>query len=145
MLDPFSIPLITVALTGLLLVYIYRFIFSKKVGSTKLLDLGGRIQKGASAYLSSQMKVIVPFVAVLAVMMFFALGERAAFSFVLGAAFSLFSAYAVMQLVVRVHPRVAWDAQKSGVEAFKTAFLGVASWASPSPRLASSASRPSTW
>ncbi len=123
-MDPLYIPLVTVALTGLLLVYIYRFIFSKTVGSTKLIELGSKIQKGASAYLSSQMIVIVPFVVVLAIMMFFALGQRAAISFVIGAAFSLFSAYAVMRLVVRVHPRVAWDARTSGVEAFKTAFLG---------------------
>jgi len=109
-MDPMYIPLITVAITALLLVYVYRFIFSKKLGSEKLADIGGRIQKGASAYLSSQMKVIVPFVTILALLIFFTMSLRVAISFIIGAIFSLFSAYAVMQLVVRVHPRVAWDA-----------------------------------
>jgi K(+)-stimulated pyrophosphate-energized sodium pump len=124
MLDPLSIPLITVTLTGLLLVYVYRFIFAKKIESEKLVSIGSRIQRGAAAYLSSQMKVIVPFVVVLAVLIFLTMGTRTAFSFIIGAIFSLLSAYAVMRLVVRVHPRVAWDARTSGVEAFKTAFFG---------------------
>jgi K(+)-stimulated pyrophosphate-energized sodium pump len=123
-LDPLSVPLITVALTGLLLVYIYRFIFSKKIGSKKLVEIGGRIEKGTYAYLSSQMKVILPFVCVLAILIYFMLGGRTAISFLVGAFFSLFSAYFMMRVVVRVHPRVAWDARSSGVEAFRTAFLG---------------------
>ncbi|MFA5869225.1 MAG: sodium-translocating pyrophosphatase [Candidatus Bathyarchaeia archaeon] len=117
-------PIITVALTGLLLLYIYRFIFSKSVGSPKLVEISGRIEKGTRAYLNSQFKVLIPFLGILAALMFFVLGWRASVSFVVGAAFSIFSAYAVMRLVVRVHPRVAWEARSSGLEAFKTAFLG---------------------
>jgi len=123
-LDPLSVPIITVALTGLLLLYIYRFIFSKSVGSPKLVEISGRIEKGTRAYLNSQFKVLIPFLGILAALMFFVLGWRASVSFVVGAAFSIFSAYAVMRLVVRVHPRVAWEARSSGLEAFKTAFLG---------------------
>lgn len=123
-MDPLSVPIITVALTGLLLLYIYRFIFSKSVGSPKLVEISGRIEKGTRAYLNSQFKVLIPFLGILAALMFFVLGWRASVSFVVGAAFSIFSAYAVMRLVVRVHPRVAWEARSSGLEAFKTAFLG---------------------
>jgi K(+)-stimulated pyrophosphate-energized sodium pump len=123
-MDPLYIPLITVALTGLLLLYIYRFIFSKRTGSEKLEDISGRIKKGTHAYLNSQLIVIIPIVALLAGVMYFMLGMRAAISFVVGAVFSIFSAYAVMRLVVRVHPKVAWEARSSGLEAFKTAFLG---------------------
>jgi K(+)-stimulated pyrophosphate-energized sodium pump len=118
------VPIITVALTGLLLFYIYRFIFSKSVGSPKLVEISGRIEKGTRAYLNSQFRVLIPFLGILAALMFFVLGWRASVSFVVGAAFSIFSAYAVMRIVVRVHPRVAWEARSSGLEAFKTAFLG---------------------
>ena len=123
-MNPLYIPLITVVLTALLLLYIYRFIFSKPVGSAKLEEISGRIKKGTHAYLNSQFKVIIPIVVLLAGLMYFLLGMQAALSFVIGAAFSIFSAYAVMRLVVRVHPKVAWEARSSGLEAFKTAFLG---------------------
>ena len=125
-MDPLSVPIITVVLTGLLLYYIYRFIFNKTVGSSKLAEISKRIEKGTRAYLNSQFRILVPFLGLLAVLMFYVLGWRASISFVVGATFSIFSAYSVMRLVVKVHPRVAWEAMRARTKIAKASERGAA-------------------
>jgi K(+)-stimulated pyrophosphate-energized sodium pump len=80
-------------------------------------------------YLNRQFRVIAPFVPVLAVVIYYLLGWRAAVSFIVGALLSQLSAYAVMRIVVKVHGRVAEDAKTSGLAAFRTAILGGSVWA----------------
>lgn len=123
-MDAISIPLITVALTGLLIVYVALPIFRRRIQSDKIRDISHKIEVGTATYLNRQFKAIAPFVPVLAIGIYYLLGWRAAVSFLAGAILSQLSAYAVMRLVVKVHGRVAEDAQTSGLTAFRTAILG---------------------
>ena len=123
-MDPLSVPIITVALTGLLMLYVALPIFRRRVKSEKIAAISKKIEIGTAAYLNRQFRVILPFVPVLAALIYWLLGVRAAISFVAGAFLSQLSAYAVMKLVVKVHSRVAEDAKTSGLQAFRTAFLG---------------------
>lgn len=123
-MDLLSIPLITVALTGLLIVYVALPIFHRRIESEKIRGISSKIEIGTAAYLNRQFRVIAPFVPVLAVIIYYLLGLRAAVSFIVGAFLSQLSAYAVMRIVVKVHGRVAEDAQTSGLAAFRTAILG---------------------
>jgi K(+)-stimulated pyrophosphate-energized sodium pump len=123
-LDPLSIPLITVALTGLLIVYVALPIFRRRIESEKIRGISSKIEIGTAAYLNRQFRVIAPFVPVLAAIIYYLLGWRAAVSFIVGALLSQLSAYAVMRIVVKVHGRVAEDAKTSGLAAFRTAILG---------------------
>jgi K(+)-stimulated pyrophosphate-energized sodium pump len=123
-LDPLSIPLITVALTALLIVYIALPIFRRKIASDRIRDISGKIETGTAAYLNRQFRVIAPFIPILGALIYYLLGWRAAVSFLVGACLSQLSAYVVMRLVVKVHGRVAEDAKTSGLNAFRTAILG---------------------
>ncbi len=123
-MDLLSIPFITVALTGLLIVYVALPIFRRRIESEKIRDISSKIEIGTAAYLNRQFRVITPFVPVLAAIIYYLLGWRAAVSFIVGALLSQLSAYAVMRIVVKVHGRVAEDAQTSGLAAFRTAILG---------------------
>ncbi len=118
------IPILTVALTFVLLAYNYLYVFRKGVGSSKLTSISAKIFSGTQAYLNRQLAVIFPFVPVIAVIINYTLGLSAALSFIVGAVMSLISAYAVMRVVVRAHTKVAWEARTSSTEAFRTAFLG---------------------
>jgi K(+)-stimulated pyrophosphate-energized sodium pump len=123
-LDPLSIPFITVALTGILIVYVALPIFRRRIESEKIRSISSKIETGTAAYLNRQFRVITPFVPVLAAIIYYLLGWRAAVSFIVGAFLSQLSAYAVMRIVVKVHGRVAEDAKTSGLAAFRTAILG---------------------
>ncbi|MCX6648562.1 MAG: sodium-translocating pyrophosphatase [Candidatus Bathyarchaeota archaeon] len=123
-MDPLSIPLITVALTGLLIVYVALPIFRRRIESDKIRGISEKIEVGTATYLNRQLRVIAPFVPILAVVIYYLLGWRSAVSFLVGAVLSQVSAYAVMRIVVKVHGRVAEDAKTSGLAAFRTAILG---------------------
>ncbi|MCX6656737.1 MAG: sodium-translocating pyrophosphatase, partial [Candidatus Bathyarchaeota archaeon] len=123
-MDPLSIPLITVALTGLLIVYVALPIFRRRIESENIRNISRKIEIGTAAYLNRQFRVIAPFVPILAAVIYYLLGWRAAISFIVGALLSQLSAYAVMRIVVKVHGRVAEDAKTSGLAAFRTAILG---------------------
>ena len=118
------IPMLTVALTVLLLSYVYRFIFSRRIESPKIAKIAEKIRAGTNSYLKSQARVILPSIPALAILIYFFLGFRTSFTFVVGAVLSLISAYAVMRIVVRVHGRVVEEARTSPHGAFNIAFLG---------------------
>jgi K(+)-stimulated pyrophosphate-energized sodium pump len=122
-MDTITIPATTIILTALLLFYVYRVVFSRKQ-SEKIASISHLIEVGTSAYLNRQLRVIAPFIPIIAAAIYFLLGWRAAVSFTFGAILSQIAAYGVMRLVVKVHGRVAEDAKTDGTQAFHTAFLG---------------------
>jgi Na+/H+-translocating membrane pyrophosphatase len=75
-LDPLSIPLITVALTRLLLAYVALPIFRRRIESEKIRVISGKIEVGTTAYLNRQFRVIAPFVPILAAVIYYLLGWR---------------------------------------------------------------------
>lgn len=123
-MDLLSIPLITVALTGLLIIYVALPIFRRRIVSDKIRGISDKIEIGTAAYLNRQFRAIAPFVPIIAVIIYYLLGLRSTISFLVGAVLSQVSAYVMMRIVVKVHGRVAEDAVTSGLNAFRTAILG---------------------
>jgi K(+)-stimulated pyrophosphate-energized sodium pump len=116
--------------------YLVREVLAAPEGSEKMRAIARSIQIGAKAYLNRQFRTVAVFIAVLTVLLFFALPvpENAAHSefalrfgrsvaFILGAAFSAITGYAGMWLAVRANVRTANAAKESGLRrALRIAF-----------------------
>jgi len=116
--------------------YLVREVLAAPEGSEKMRAIARSIQVGAKAYLNRQFRTVAVFMAVLTVLLFFALPvpENAAHSefalrfgrsvaFILGAAFSAITGYAGMWLAVRANVRTANAAKESGLRrALRIAF-----------------------
>jgi K(+)-stimulated pyrophosphate-energized sodium pump len=131
--------------------YLVREVLAAPEGSPKMREIARSIQIGAKAYLNRQFRTVAVFMAVLTVLLFFALPvpENAAHSefalrfgrsvaFILGAAFSAITGYTGMWLAVRANVRTANAAKESGLRrALRIAFRagcsrsGSGSWAPP--------------
>ncbi|KKS74838.1 MAG: hypothetical protein UV46_C0033G0018, partial [Candidatus Gottesmanbacteria bacterium GW2011_GWC2_42_8] len=106
---------------------IYGFLLSKKVlseeeGSEKLKTIALAIREGAMAYLKRQFKIVLPLMAVLAVIIGLTLGIGIAVTFVMGAVFSATIGYFGMRIAVAANVRTANNAQKGLNPALQTAF-----------------------
>ena len=116
--------------------YLVREVLAAPEGTDKMREIAGSIQVGAKAYLSRQFRTVAIFMAILTVVLYFALpvSENAAHSevsirlgrsvaFLLGAAFSAITGYVGMWLAVRANVRTANAARESGLRrALKIAF-----------------------
>jgi K(+)-stimulated pyrophosphate-energized sodium pump len=116
--------------------YLVREVLAAPEGSEKMREIAGSIQVGAKAYLSRQFRTVAVFMAILTVVLYFALpvSSDAAHSevsirlgrsvaFMLGAAFSAITGYVGMWLAVRANVRTANAAKESGLRrALKIAF-----------------------
>jgi K(+)-stimulated pyrophosphate-energized sodium pump len=116
--------------------YLVREVLAAPEGSPKMREIARSIQIGAKAYLNRQFRTVAVFMAVLTVLLFFALPvpENAAHSefalrfgrsvaFILGAAFSAITGYTGMWLAVRANVRTANAAKESGLrKALRIAF-----------------------
>jgi K(+)-stimulated pyrophosphate-energized sodium pump len=116
--------------------YLVREVLAAPEGSPKMREIARSIQIGAKAYLNRQFRTVAVFMAVLTVLLFFALPvpENAAHSefalrfgrsvaFILGAAFSAITGYTGMWLAVRANVRTANAAKESGLRrAMRIAF-----------------------
>jgi len=90
-------------------------------------EIAGFIQEGANAFLRREFMTIVPFVAVLAIVLFIAMPEgkwQIALGFVTGAAFSMLAIYIGMNASVRANVRTANAARTSIGKALTIAFRG---------------------
>jgi K(+)-stimulated pyrophosphate-energized sodium pump len=126
-----------VSLVALVFAYfLVREVLAAPEGTPKMKEIATAIQVGAKAYLSRQFRTVGIFMAILTVVLFFALpvSESAAHSefsirfgrsiaFILGAAFSAVTGYAGMWLAVRANVRTANAARESGLRrALRIAF-----------------------
>ena len=116
--------------------YLVREVLAAPEGSEKMREIARSIQIGAKAYLSRQFRTVAVFMAIITVLLFFALPvpENAAHSefalrfgrsiaFILGAAFSAITGYTGMWLAVRANVRTANAAKESGLRrAMRIAF-----------------------
>ena len=105
----------------------YGFFLSKKVliapeGSDKIKKIGKAIKEGAMAYLKQQFKIVFIFIAILAVIIAFALGIGVCITFLMGAIFSAFIGYLGMWVAVHANTRTANAAQTGLNKALKIAF-----------------------
>jgi len=116
--------------------YLVREVLAAPEGTEKMKEIARAIQVGARAYLSRQFRTVAVFMAILSVVLFFALpvSEFAIHSefsirfgrsiaFILGAAFSAITGYTGMWLAVRANVRTANAARESGLRrAMRIAF-----------------------
>jgi K(+)-stimulated pyrophosphate-energized sodium pump len=123
-MDPLIITLSTIILAGILLVFIYRWVFSHGIERSAISNISDKIQKGTAAYLNTQFSVLLIMIPILAIVIFYTLGWKTSTTFVVGASMSILSAYAVMRLVIKVHGRVTDAARNSSLLAFRIAFMG---------------------
>ena len=102
--------------------YMTKKVLAIDEGSDKLKEIATVVREGSDAYLNRQFKVILPFMAVLAVIIAFGLGLGIAVTFVMGAIFSAIIGYLGMWIAVRANVRTANAAQKGLNPALQAAF-----------------------
>jgi K(+)-stimulated pyrophosphate-energized sodium pump len=116
--------------------YLARQVLAAPEGTEKMKEIARAIQVGAKAYLNRQFRTVGIFMAILTIVLFFALpvSENAShgetfirvgrsLAFILGAGFSAVTGYAGMWLAVRANVRTANAARESGLrKALKIAF-----------------------
>ena len=117
-------------LLGVLTAYVLgQGVLKNSRGSEGMMDVQDAIEDGAKAYLSKQIKMMVPFILVLALLLFFlykgSLEIKAllvSLTFILGVGSSYVSGYAGMMMAVRANARVAAAALTSNKKALEIAF-----------------------
>ena len=117
-------------LLGIILSYfIGQGVIKHSRGSQGMQDVQDAIEDGARAYLKKQINMMVPFILILALLLFFlyrgAMGMQAGFvalTFMLGVGSSYFSGFAGMIVAVKANARVAAAALTSNKKALEIAF-----------------------
>ena len=118
-------------------VYLVRQVLAQHEGTEKMREIARAIQIGAKAYLNRQFRTVAIFMAILTIVLFFALpvpedaahGELSirlgrSLAFILGAAFSAVTGYTGMWLAVRANVRTAAKARLGLNAALRVAFGG---------------------
>ncbi|MGD2105575.1 MAG: sodium-translocating pyrophosphatase [Anaerolineae bacterium] len=115
-------------LTGLVAIAgLYLWLRRQDAGTERMRELGRFIQEGANAFLRREFVTIVPFVAVLAVVLYIAMPEgkwQISLGFVSGAAFSMLAIYIGMNAAIRANVRTTSAARTSIGKALTVAFRG---------------------
>ncbi len=97
----------------------------KPEGTEKMKEISMAIRAGSKAYLNRQLKTIVVFGIILAIIFFFIKnGPQLDVAFATGAVASYLTAYIGMNVAVRANVRTAKSAEKGTEEAFRTAVIG---------------------
>ncbi|MBM3844670.1 MAG: sodium-translocating pyrophosphatase [Verrucomicrobia bacterium] len=105
--------------------YKSKWILRQDPGGDRLRTIGGYVAKGAMAFLFREYKVLVPFVAVAALLLFF--GNRGALrweavTFGIGAVFSAAAGYVGMRIATQANMRTASAASRSLNDALQVSF-----------------------
>ncbi len=114
---------LVVGILGLLFVgYTARQVLQQDQGNDKMKEIGTAIQEGATAFLFAEYRVLIVFVAIVAVIVALGLGWQTALAFLLGAFLSGLAGNIGMNIAVRSNIRTAAAAQKSLNEGLRVAF-----------------------
>jgi K(+)-stimulated pyrophosphate-energized sodium pump len=109
------------ALAFLLFAYVRR----QPVGSDLMRELAEAIQSGAMAFLRREYSVLVPFVAVVAALLYFLIAADTAYAYLFGAFCSILAGFVGMRAATLANVRTAEAARASGQgKALRVAFSG---------------------
>ncbi|XVE23567.1 sodium-translocating pyrophosphatase [Tardisphaera miroshnichenkoae] len=94
-------------------------------GSEKMREIAGYIKEGSDAFLAEEAKIMVIATALLAALIFFAVGWQNAISFLVGSLSSALAGYVGLEVSLRANVRTAAMALNGGIKpAFSTAYEG---------------------
>jgi K(+)-stimulated pyrophosphate-energized sodium pump len=94
-------------------------------GEARMQDLAEQIHAGAMAFLKREYTVVVPFLALVAALLYWAVGPYTALSYVAGGLCSIFAGVAGMEAATRANVRTSEAARASGqAKALRIAFNG---------------------
>jgi len=105
--------------------YIYQLVLKYPEGTDKVKNIGDQIHLGAMVFMRSEYKILVPFAAILFVLLFYFLGWKTAVAFVVGALASGTAGFLGMFSATKANVRTTTAAQSHGASAALTvAFFG---------------------
>lgn len=123
-MEPLTIAIAIASFSLLFALYLALFVLKQGKGNEKMQEIAEAIQKGAMAYLNRQYRTVSIFVVVLAVVLYLAIGQSTAVSFMAGSILSALAGYIGMNISVRANVRTAESAKQGLSYALKVAFKG---------------------
>jgi K(+)-stimulated pyrophosphate-energized sodium pump len=113
-------------LLGLLVAFgIYRYVKRQPEGNETMRQLAGQIHAGAMAFLKREYSVLIPFIALVAVLLAVAVGWRTGVAYVAGATCSILAGLFGMTAATRANVRTSEAARSKGQgPALRIAFFG---------------------
>ena len=104
---------------------VYRYVVRQPQGTDMMSDLAGQIHDGAMAFLRREYTVLAGFVAVVAVLLYLAIGGASALAYVAGAVSSVLAGFFGMKAATRANVRTSAAANEEGQgKALRIAFFG---------------------
>ncbi len=111
------------ALVGVIVAaYLGSWVLKQDPGSDKMNGISQKIQQGAKAFLMSEYKLLIIFMAVVAIVMAIALSWVTALAFITGGVLSAAAGYAGMHVATRANTRTAHAAETSVAAALTVSF-----------------------
>ena len=106
---------------------VYRYLVAQPGGNAVMADLADQIHDGAMAFLRREYTVLAGFVAVVAILLYFAMGQATALAlaYIAGAASSVLAGFFGMKAATRANVRTSAAANEEGQgKALRIAFFG---------------------
>ena len=104
---------------------VYRYLVRQPQGTEVMSDLADQIHDGAMAFLRREYTVLAGFVAVVAVLLFVAIGQASALAYIAGAGSSVLAGFFGMKAATRANVRTSAAANQEGQgKALRIAFFG---------------------
>ena len=94
-------------------VYLAINIKKKNAGNEKMQEIAESIHHGAMAFLHKEYRILIVFMVVVAVILYFLIGQKIAIAFVLGAIFSALAGNIGMRIATQANVRTAQASKKS--------------------------------
>ena len=111
------------ALIGIITaVYLGSWVLKQDPGPDKMNSISLKIQQGAKAFLMSEYKLLIIFMAIVAVVMAIALSPITALAFITGGVMSAAAGYVGMHVATRANTRTAYAAEESVARALNVSF-----------------------
>ena len=103
----------------------YNYVKGQSVGTEAMSALADEIHDGAMAFLRREYTVLAVFVAIVAVLLFIAIGQSTAIAYIAGALSSVFAGFFGMKAATRANVRTSAAANEEGQgKALRIAFFG---------------------